>query len=154
MIALVQRVRNASVTIAGEVTASIGAGYVVLLGVHVNDAMADAEWLARKCAAMRIFRDADGALNRSIVDVEGDALVVSQFTLYGDMSRGNRPSFVKAARPEHAEPLYEAFVRHLQTHLGRPVQTGQFGAMMDVALVNDGPVTIWLEKGPTETVGA
>ena len=154
MIALVQRVKNASVTIADEVTASIGAGFVVLLGVHVNDVMDDVEWLARKCAAMRIFRDAEGALNRSIVDVEGEALVVSQFTLYGDMSRGNRPSFVKAARPEHAEPLYEAFVRHLQTHLGRPVQTGRFGAMMDVALVNDGPVTIWLEKGPTETVGA
>lgn len=152
MIALVQRVREASVSIDGEEVGRIGAGFLVLLGVHVNDAPEDAEWLARKCSALRVFRDENGALNRSIVDVGGEALVVSQFTLYGDVSRGNRPSFVESARPEHAEPLYELFMRRLSDYLGKPVASGRFGAMMDVALVNDGPVTIWIEREPREQV--
>ncbi|MCB0719289.1 MAG: D-tyrosyl-tRNA(Tyr) deacylase [Bacteroidetes bacterium] len=150
MIALVQRVKEASVTVDAEKIGSIEEGMLILLGVHVNDGTDELDWLVRKCANLRIFRDENGALNRSIVDVGGGALVVSQFTLYGDTSRGNRPSFVSAARPEHAEPLYEQFVDALSSAIGRKVETGRFGAMMDVSLVNDGPVTIWIERQPTE----
>jgi len=145
MIALVQRVSQASVSVDSSEVARIGAGILILLGVHVDDTDEDGAWLARKCANLRIFPDDDGAMNRSLVDAGGEALVVSQFTLYGDAIRGNRPSYIAAARPEKAEPLYESFVGHLAGELGREVLQGRFGAMMDVSLVNDGPVTIWLE---------
>ena len=146
MIALVQRVREARVEVEGETVGAIGAGLLVLLGVHHTDTDAEAAWLARKVAGLRIFADDEGRMNRSVVDVGGEALVVSQFTLYGDTSRGNRPSFGEAAPPEQADRLYRLFARLLQEHVGRSVPTGQFGAMMQVTLVNDGPVTLWVER--------
>jgi D-tyrosyl-tRNA(Tyr) deacylase len=148
MLLLFQRVRSASVTVDGEVVGAIGAGALMLLGVHREDSPADAEWLADKAAALRVFADAAGRMNLSLADTGGDALVVSQFTLYGDASRGNRPSYSDAAPPELAEPLYEHFVRRLESALGRPVATGRFRAMMQVALVNDGPVTLLIERRP------
>lgn len=147
MIALIQRVREASVTVEGDTVGAIGTGLLILLGVHRDDGEAEADWLARKCAQLRIFPDEEGRMNRSLQDVGGEALVVSQFTLYGDASRGTRPSFTESAAPALAEPLYEYFVAALASQLGRPVRTGVFGAMMDVRLLNDGPVTIWLERG-------
>lgn len=146
MIALVQRVSEAAVSVEGRTTGAIGRGLLVLLGVRHDDTPAEAAWLARKCAALRLFPDEEGRMNRSLVDVAGEALVVSQFTLYGDARRGNRPSFVDAAPPEQAEALYEAFVAELAAHLGRPVPTGVFGALMKVYLINDGPVTLWVER--------
>ena len=143
-----QRVHRASVTIDGRVVGRIGQGLLVLLGVHQDDSTSEVDWLARKCAALRIFSDEDGKMNRSIVDVDGEVLVVSQFTLYGNVERGNRPSFVESARPEVATPLYEKFVERLSELINRPVETGQFGAMMDVELINDGPVTISIERKP------
>ena len=148
MIALVQRVGRASVVIEGEPVGTIGRGILVLLGVHREDAPEQLEWLVRKCANLRIFPDDEGKMNRSVVDVAGDALVVSQFTLYGSVERGNRPSFVESAPPDVAEPLYERFASRMSELLGRPVATGRFGAMMDVELVNEGPVTIWIERAP------
>ncbi|MDX1548220.1 MAG: D-aminoacyl-tRNA deacylase [Rhodothermales bacterium] len=148
MVALVQRVKDASVEVDGEVVGAIGPGLLILLGVHVDDTEAEIAWLARKCANLRIFNDDAGLMNRSLMDVGGEALVVSQFTLYGDAAKGNRPSFIASARPEKAEPFYERFVEALAGHLGTAVQTGVFGAMMDVRLVNDGPVTLWVEKQP------
>lgn len=148
MIALVQRVRHASVSVAGETVGAIGAGLLVLLGVHRDDAPADAAWLADRVAALRVFDDEEGRMNLSARDVAGEVLVVSQFTLYGDASRGNRPSYAAAAPQEIAEPLYLAFSLRLERALGRRVATGQFGAMMDVALVNDGPVTVIVERRP------
>lgn len=148
MIALVQRVKRASVTIDGETVGRIGPGLLVLLGVHRNDGILETEWVAKKCAALRIFQDEHGKMNRSIVDVNGEALVVSQFTLYGNVEKGNRPSFIESGPPDVAEPLYRAFVNTLGGLISRPVQTGEFGAMMDVELVNDGPVTISIERKP------
>ncbi len=148
MVALVQRVREASVEVEGEVTGAIGAGLMILLGVHKDDTEREVAWLARKCANLRIFRDDAGLMNRSVLDVGGEALVVSQFTLYGNAAKGNRPSFIASARPEQAEALYETFVEALSAHLGKPVATGVFGAMMQVHLVNDGPVTLWVERKP------
>ncbi|MFQ5568997.1 MAG: D-aminoacyl-tRNA deacylase [Rhodothermales bacterium] len=148
MVALIQRVREASVVVEGETVGVIGEGLMILLGVHRDDTGQEVEWLARKCANLRIFRDAEGLMNRSVQDVGGEALVVSQFTLYGNAMKGNRPSFIESARPEKAEVLYERFVEALSAHLGKPVATGVFGAMMDVRLVNDGPVTIWVERKP------
>lgn len=150
MIALVQRVKRASVTVDGEVTGEIGPGMLILLGVHVDDSEEELAWLVRKCAALRIFPDEEGTMNRSLVDAAGEALVVSQFTLYGNVQKGNRPSYIASARPELAEPLYERFVAELSQAIGRPVPTGRFGAMMDVELVNDGPVTIWIERPPAQ----
>jgi len=148
MVALVQRVREASVEVDGKVTGVIGEGLMILLGVHKDDTERELEWLARKCARLRIFQDDAGLMNRSVLDVGGEALVVSQFTLYGNAAKGNRPSFIDAARPEQAEALYERFVEALSTHLGKPIATGVFGAMMQVHLVNDGPVTLWVERRP------
>ena len=148
MLVVFQRVRSASVTVDGEVVAAIGAGALILLGVHREDTPAEADWLADKAAALRVFDDDAGRMNLSLVDTRGDALVVSQFTLYGDAGRGNRPSYSEAAPPELAEPLYEHFVRRLESALGRPVATGRFRAMMQVALVNDGPVTLLIERRP------
>ena len=146
MRAVVQRVKEASVTVDGEVVGACGAGLVVLLGVATTDSQIDADRLAGKIARLRIFANDDGRFDRSLVDVAGDALVVSQFTLIADSRRqkGARPDFSEAARPELAEPLYEHFVQVLRD-LGVPVQTGVFGARMQVSLVNDGPVTIILD---------
>ncbi|ARA93451.1 MAG: D-tyrosyl-tRNA(Tyr) deacylase [Bacteroidetes bacterium] len=146
MIALVQRVREASVTVDGACVGAIGPGLLILLGVRREDTEANLTRLARKCAHLRIFPDAEGKMNRSVLDVGGQALVVSQFTLCGDTSRGHRPSYANAAPPEQAEALYERFVEALAGHLGQPVATGVFGAMMQVHLINDGPVTLWLEQ--------
>lgn len=148
MIALVQRVSEASVLVNGEETGAIGRGLLVLLGIHREDGMQEVTWMARKCADLRVFPDDEGRMNRSLVDIAGEALVVSQFTLYGDARKGNRPSFIQSAPPGMAEPLYEDFMRELSSHIANPVQSGVFGAMMDVRLVNDGPVTIWIERTP------
>ena len=118
---------------------------MILLGVHAEDTEEDAAWLAQKTAALRVFSDAEGKMNQSILDISGEALVVSQFTLHAKYKKGARPSFIHAARPETAIPLYERFVHQLEDHLKRPVATGQFGAMMEVDLVNDGPVTITMD---------
>ncbi len=146
MVALVQRVSNASVDIDGETVGAIDDGLLILLGVHEDDTTAESEWCASKCAHLRVFPDSDGKMDESLLDTGGDALVVPQFTLYGNVHRGNRPSFDAAAPPDHAERLYEHFVDELETELGRSVPTGEFGAMMDVHLTNDGPVTLWVEQ--------
>lgn len=144
MRAVVQRVTEASVTVDNEVIGKIGNGLLVLLGVGTQDAEADAAIIAKKIAQLRIFNDADGKFNLSLEDVKGAVLLVSQFTLYGDARKGNRPSFIDAARPEQAIPLYESVATHLRTR-NIPVETGRFGAHMEVRLLNDGPVTILLD---------
>lgn len=144
MRAVLQRVRRAKVTVGGAVVGDIAAGWLVLLGVGPTDAPKHADWLADKVANLRAFADADGKMNLSVQDVEGSVLVVSQFTLYGDCQKGRRPSFMGAAPPAAAEPLYEAFVAALKM-LGVPVATGRFAADMQVELVNDGPVTFVLD---------
>ncbi len=144
MKALVQRVERAQVTVDGEVVGRIGAGLCVLVGVTHDDTAAHAEKMANKLMKLRIFDDDEGKMNRSVADIGGAVLVVSQFTLYGDATKGNRPSYVEAARPEQAEPLVDDVVSHLRA-LGVKVETGRFRAMMKVELVNDGPVTIALE---------
>ena len=148
MVVLIQRVAEASVEVDGEITGAIGVGLLILLGVHRDDTGQEIDWLARKCANLRIFPDDAGLMNCSVMDVGGEALVVSQFTLYGSAAKGNRPSFTDAARPEQAETLYEKFVDALSVQMGKPVPTGVFGAMMAVRLVNDGPVTLWVERKP------
>ncbi len=145
MRAVLQRVRRAKVTVEGEATGEIGAGWLVLLGVAPDDNQKQVEWLADKIANLRAFADDDGKMNRSVLDVGGSVLAVSQFTLYADCRKGRRPSFVGAALPAVAEPLYEAFVIALKA-LGVPVATGRFAADMQVELVNDGPVTIVLDS--------
>ncbi len=150
MRALIQRVSQASVTIDGGVVSAIGAGFLVLLGVEDADSAEDAQWLAGKIARMRVFGDAEGAMNLSLSETGGECLVVSQFTLHASTKKGNRPSFIRAARPEQAIPLYEGFVALLAQESGRPVKTGRFGADMKVALVNDGPVTIWIDSKARE----
>ena len=145
MIALLQRVSSASVTVSGRVTGQIARGYLLLVGFTHDDDAAKLEWMADKVQGLRLFADAEGKMNLGIEDVGGQLLVVSQFTLYGDAQKGRRPSFIDAARPEVAIPLYERFLTLLRER-GLRVETGDFGAMMDVALVNDGPVTLWLEK--------
>jgi D-tyrosyl-tRNA(Tyr) deacylase len=144
--ALVQRVREASVSVAGETVGRIGPGLLVLAGVASDDTQDDLEWLARKLIDLRIFNDDNGVMNRSVVDTGGDLLAVSQFTLHASTRKGNRPSWSRAAAPDVAEPYFDAFVRLLTQRLGKPVPTGVFGAHMAVALVNDGPVTIWLDS--------
>ena len=146
MRAVVQRVSRASVTVAGRVTGSIGRGLLVLAGFAPSDGAAQVEWMADKVAGLRVFGDEAGKMNRSVSDVGGGILLVSQFTLYGDATGGNRPSFTDAAPPTAAEPLYEEMVRRFRATAGIPVETGSFGAEMEVRLVNDGPVTILLEK--------
>ena len=145
MRAIIQRVSSASVTIEGETRSSIGLGLLVLLGVGHEDGPEDIDWLVKKIAALRIFPDDEGVMNRSVVEVGGDALVVSQFTLMASTKKGNRPSYIKAAGHELAVPLYEAFCAALSDAVGRTVGTGEFGADMKVALVNDGPVTICID---------
>ena len=147
---IIQRTTQASVTIDGNAVAQIGLGLVILVGVENEDVVDDAAWLASKIANMRIFSDADDKMNLSVKDVNGDALVVSQFTLHASTKKGNRPSFIKAARPEIAIPLYEHFIHCLETELGKPVPRGVFAADMKVALVNDGPVTISMDSKAKE----
>ena len=147
MRALIQRVRRASVSIDGKVHSSIGPGMLILLGVKESDHETDGTYLADRCASLRIFEDADGKMNISVKDTGGAVLVVSQFTLYGDTRKGNRPSYSEAAEPRKAEELYNQFVDHLRTLLGSAkVATGVFRTMMDVELVNDGPVTVMVES--------
>lgn len=143
---LIQRVTEASVSIGGEVRSAIGTGVLVFIGIEEADTKEDAEWLCKKLANLRIFPDDQGVMNRSLIEIDGEALAVSQFTLHASTKKGNRPSYIRAARPEQAIPLYEYFVRTLESELGKPVATGQFGADMQVALVNDGPVTIWIDS--------
>ena len=143
---VVQRVKRSSVTVAGDLRSSIGKGLLILLGVHAEDAERDAEFLADKCAGLRIFDDGEGKMNLSVKDVSGSVLVVSQFTLYGDARKGNRPNFMHAAKPELAERLYALFVERLESNIGKGrVSTGIFREMMDVELVNYGPVTIIID---------
>lgn len=145
MRAVIQRVLNASVTIDGEMVSGIGLGFMVLLGIETDDTDEDADWLAGKIAQLRVFSDEAGLMNKALQDIDGEVLVVSQFTLHASYKKGNRPSFIKAARPEQAIPLYEYFVSGLSAMIGKPVATGCFGADMKVVLVNDGPVTIIMD---------
>ncbi len=145
MRAVIQRVSSASVSIGGTVKSTIGTGLLILLGVGHEDGQEDIDWLVKKTAGLRIFPDEAGVMNRSIVDVGGNALVVSQFTLMASTKKGNRPSYIGAAGHERAVPLYEQFCAALSAAIGRPVGTGEFGADMQVALVNDGPVTICID---------
>ncbi|RKU10232.1 D-tyrosyl-tRNA(Tyr) deacylase [Candidatus Poribacteria bacterium] len=145
MRAVIQRVKSASVTVEGEVVSEIQVGLLVFLGVAQEDTPADVEYMASKIANLRIFEDDEGRMNLSILDIGGEALVVSQFTLYGDCRKGRRPSFIHAARPEKADPLYQAFMDEI-SRLGVPVKAGIFQAMMDVELINDGPVTMMLDS--------
>ena len=142
---VIQRVLEASVSIGGTVTAAIGPGLMILLGICEEDGPSDIDWLVRKIAGLRVFDDADGVMNVDVRDTGGSALVVSQFTLMAATKKGNRPSYIRAARPEIAVPLYEQFCAALSEALGKPVPTGTFGADMQVALVNDGPVTICID---------
>ncbi|MCM3743445.1 D-aminoacyl-tRNA deacylase [Sporosarcina luteola] len=142
---VLQRSGNASVTVDGEVTGSIRKGYVLLVGITHGDTEQDADYIAKKVAGLRLWEDEEGKMNRSIDEVDGEILSVSQFTLYGDVRKGRRPSFIEAARPEAAEPIWNYFNKALREQ-GLQVETGVFGAMMDVSLVNDGPVTIIIES--------
>lgn len=147
---VIQRVSNASVTIDGAVKAAINSGFMILLGVETEDNTDDADWLCRKIIQLRVFADEQGLMNKDILAIGGDILVVSQFTLHAAYKKGNRPSFIKAARPEQAIPLYEYFVKQLEAALGKPVATGRFGADMKVGLVNDGPVTLCMDSKQPE----
>lgn len=142
---VIQRVQHASVTIRSEVRSAIGRGFLILVGIGEDDTPEDAEWLARKVVNLRVFDDAEGVMNRSLLDVGGQILVVSQFTLMASYKKGNRPSWIRAARHEVSIPLYEAFCGLLSQQLGKQVATGEFGADMKVELLNDGPVTIWMD---------
>jgi D-tyrosyl-tRNA(Tyr) deacylase len=142
---VIQRVSSAQVIINGSMKSGIAAGLLVLLAVEDSDTMADIEWLSSKIARLRVFDDANGVMNRSVVEAGGDALVVSQFTLFASTTKGNRPSYSRSARPDTAIPLYQHFVARLSQDLGKSVQTGEFGAHMDVTLTNDGPVTIIID---------
>ena len=143
---VIQRVTSARVTVAGSVTGQIERCLLVFVGIETPDTAADGEWLAQKIAKLRIFADAEGQMNRSVTDVGGGILLVSQFTLHASTQKGTRPSYNAAARPEHALPLYERFTSQLTAALGRPVATGEFGAMMQVELSNDGPVTLLIDS--------
>ena len=145
MRAVLQRVSHASVSIGGTVKSAIGQGFLILLGVCDEDSQEDVDWLVRKVAAMRVFDDENGVMNRSVTDVDGQCLVVSQFTLYASYKKGNRPSWFRAGSHEHSIPLYEAFYTQLSQAIGKEVGTGEFGAMMEVELLNDGPVTICID---------
>lgn len=142
---VIQRVSEASVTINGELHGQISQGYLILLGVCEEDTVEDVEWLVKKVTGLRIFNDEQGVMNRSIMDVGGECLVVSQFTLYASYKKGNRPSWFRAGSHEHSIPLYELFCSKLSEEMQRPVQTGEFGADMKVSLINDGPVTICMD---------
>lgn len=145
MRAVIQRVTHASVTISGQVKSSIGLGFLVLVGIEEADTADDAAWLARKIAGLRVFSDSEGVMNLDLQSVGGELLVVSQFTLFASYKKGNRPSWLRAARHEHSIPLYEHFCQLLTEATGKPVKTGEFGADMQVELLNDGPVTICMD---------
>ena len=147
---VIQRVSEASVTINQKVKSEIGQGYLILLGIEPSDDETDIQWLCKKISSLRVFGDKNGLMNVSIKDIEGKIIVVSQFTLYASTKKGNRPSFIKAAKPDIAIPLYELFVQQLEIVSGRPVLTGEFGADMKVALINDGPVTIIIDSKTKE----
>ena len=147
---VVQRVSSARVTIAGRIAGQIERGLLIFVGIEAADTAADGEWLAQKITKLRIFADAEQHMNLSVVDLAGGILLVSQFTLHASTQKGTRPSFNAAARPEHARPLYEQFIAQLTAALGRQVETGEFGAMMEVTLVNDGPVTLVIDSKTRE----
>lgn len=142
---VIQRVQHASVTINGSIKSSIGNGFLLLLGIEATDTSEDVDWLVKKVSALRVFDDENGVMNRSIIDVQGEALVVSQFTLYASYKKGNRPSWFRAASHDISVPLYEEFCNKLSAALGKEVSTGEFGADMKVELLNDGPVTICMD---------
>lgn len=143
---VLQRVTKASVTIENQLNAEIGLGLLLLVGIEAEDTSEDIEWLCRKIVNMRIFNDEDGVMNNSLLDINGDAIIVSQFTLHASTKKGNRPSYIKAAKPDIAIPLYEEFLISFEEHLGKKVGTGKFGADMKVELLNDGPVTILIDS--------
>jgi len=143
---LIQRVSGASVTIDGEINAAIGQGILVLLGIENTDNQEDIEWLCRKVSQLRIFNDENDVMNKSVLDLQGEILVVSQFTLHASTKKGNRPSYIKAAKPDIAIPLYEKFIETLEKTTQLNIGTGKFGADMKVQLLNDGPVTIWIDS--------
>ncbi|PCJ24510.1 MAG: D-tyrosyl-tRNA(Tyr) deacylase [Flavobacteriales bacterium] len=143
---VIQRVSKASVTINGNVKSEIDKGLLVLLGIEEEDSQLDIEWLSGKISRLRIFGDENETMNSSVKDIKGDVIVVSQFTLHANTKKGNRPSFIKAAKPEIAVPLYEEFIVQLEKDLSKKIQTGEFGAMMQVELINDGPVTIIIDS--------
>src|SRR5690554_4787159 len=145
MIAVIQRVSESSVKINGKVKSEIGNGLMVLLGIENTDESEDIDWLCKKIVNLRIFNDDQGVMNRSLLDMQGELLLISQFTLYASTKKGNRPSYIKAAKPEIAVPLYEKFVQILEKEMEKTVQTGEFGADMKVELINDGPVTIIID---------
>lgn len=145
MIAVIQRVSESSVTIEGKIKSKIGVGLMVLLGIEEADGKEDLEWLTKKIVNLRIFPDEQGVMNRSLLEINGELLLVSQFTLHASTKKGNRPSYIKAARPEIALPLYEQAIVALELELGKPIGTGTFGADMKVSLINDGPVTLLMD---------
>jgi D-tyrosyl-tRNA(Tyr) deacylase len=146
MKAVIQRVSRASVTIGGIMKSKIGKGLLVLIGIEESDGLEDIGWLSGKICRLRVFDDDEGVMNLPVTDINGEILAVSQFTLHASTKKGNRPSYIRSARPEIAVPLYEQFIRQLSTDLGKEIKTGEFGAMMDVELVNDGPVTIIIDS--------
>ncbi|UAY55622.1 D-aminoacyl-tRNA deacylase [Arachidicoccus terrestris] len=143
---LLQRVKKASITIENRLLSEIDSGLLLLLGIEAEDGPEDIEWLAGKVVQMRLFNDEHGVMNKSLLETGGDIMLVSQFTLHANIKKGNRPSYIRAARPEVAIPLYEQMIRKLQDKLGKEIATGSFGADMQVALINDGPVTIWMDS--------
>ncbi len=143
---VIQRVSSASVTLGGEISGEIAAGFLILLGIETEDTAEDIDWLTGKISKIRIFEDSVGLMNKSLTDIKGSVLVVSQFTLHANTKKGNRPSFIRAARPEQAEPMYQTFLHQLGERIGSPCQSGEFGAYMQVSLVNDGPVTIIIDS--------
>lgn len=143
---VIQRVQHCSVTIDGQLKSNIGNGMLVLVGIEDRDTQEDIEWLCKKIANLRIFDDENGVMNRSVVETEGEVMVVSQFTLHASTKKGNRPSYIHASKPDIAIPMYEAFCAEMGLQIGKEVQTGTFGADMKVELVNDGPVTIWIDS--------
>ena len=145
MRALIQRVSKAKVLINKEESKSIGQGYLVLLGIENADTEADIEWLSAKICKLRLFDDEDGVMNKSILEIDGEIMIISQFTLHAKTKKGNRPSYIKAAKPDISIPLYEAFKKQMSIDLGKEIASGEFGAHMDVSLTNDGPVTIWID---------
>ena len=150
MRALIQRVSEASVTIEGEIKSKIKSGLLVFLGIEDADADEDITWLSAKISKLRIFDDENGVMNKSVIDVDGEVIVVSQFTLHAGTKKGNRPTYIKASKPDFAIPMYEKFLLQLKKDLGKEIGSGEFGADMKVALVNDGPVTIWIDSKDKE----
>jgi D-tyrosyl-tRNA(Tyr) deacylase len=145
MRALIQRVSKSEVVIDKNESRSIGQGYLILLGIETADSQEDTNWLAAKICKLRLFDDEDGVMNKSIQDIDGEIMVISQFTLHAKTKKGNRPSYIHAAKPDISVPLYEAFKKQISLELGKEIVSGEFGAHMDVSLTNDGPVTIWID---------